>query len=161
MRPLEYLGVRDVREATGPDTWGEGQVLESRTCAAEGLDGKELALLHLGCWAALHNGDALAAMDLVWAYGVPIEIPHTLDLSPHDNSWSGQNACIARDGIMVWSGVNRQVKLHALQRCYTNKLHDAQRQVHCTAQEAKACLHTSQRKEWAGSRRTWCHIGDC
>jgi len=51
------------------------------TCAAKGLNGKELPLLHSHpLLPALHYGHALATMYLVRIDGVPIQIAYTLDL---------------------------------------------------------------------------------
>lgn len=58
---------------------------QPHTCAAKSLYCKEFALLHLGGLTALHDWDALASMDLVGPNGMPIEIPHALDLQ--ENQW--------------------------------------------------------------------------
>lgn len=51
------------------------------TCAAKGLNGKELPFLHSHpLLPALHYGHALATMYLVCIYRVPIQIAYTLDL---------------------------------------------------------------------------------
>ena len=51
------------------------------TCAAKGLNGKELPFLHsYPLLPSLHYGHTLATMYLVRIYRVPIQIAYTLDL---------------------------------------------------------------------------------
>jgi len=50
------------------------------TRAAKGLDGVELALLHLGGLPTLHDGHALAGVDLVRRDAVPTQVPTALHL---------------------------------------------------------------------------------
>ena len=51
------------------------------TCAAKGLNGKELAFLHAHpLLPTSHYGHALAAMYVVRIYGVAAETPDRLDL---------------------------------------------------------------------------------
>mmetsp|Transcript_112515 Transcript_112515/g.195396 ORF Transcript_112515/g.195396 Transcript_112515/m.195396 type:complete len:294 (+) Transcript_112515:360-1241(+) len=47
--------------------------------ATEGLDGKQLPLLHLCIIPVLHDGDRLACMDQVRPNGVAVQIPHAFD----------------------------------------------------------------------------------
>lgn len=46
------------------------------TCGAKGFNGEELALFHAGGLAALHNGHALARVDAIRPYAVPVQVAY-------------------------------------------------------------------------------------
>jgi hypothetical protein len=92
----------------------------------KGFNGKELALLHLGLLPALHNGHALARMDLVRVYAVPVQIAYALHCKTSESksraqSKSGQGVTAEADtggslGRLKWQAGRRDASLRVAPR---------------------------------------------